>query len=152
MRDFIASIYEVFIGLYGSDAAQHLYGFDGSTFTNNSLYLDVFFPTTLVCLIIVASYYIIGNSPRWNKWYHWLIIGVITFGIGYITGNYFLGIDVSEGLVAEDLTITNSDVIGFGIASGIVSFIEFILFSGIILLIARKTSLNIAHNTKYTPF
>lgn len=152
MRDFIASIYELFISLYGSDAAQHLYGFDGSTFTNNSLYLDVFIPTTFGCLAIVVSYYIIWNSPRWNKWYHWLIIGFIIFVIGYLTGSNLLGIDVSEGLVADDLEITNSDVMGFGIASGIVSFIEFIFFSGIILLIARKSSLNIAHNTKYTPF
>jgi hypothetical protein len=133
IKFFFAALYELVTGQQ-TDLAKFMY--------DSGTYIPAGIVMLLVSVLGVALYYYAINHPRFNRWFHWLIVLVvlclINFGIAWamaaalITENY----GTTEGYITE--------IAIFGIANVIWTFVSSIVFSLIIKWGSR--------NCKYSPF
>ena len=133
MNEFFGSIYELFarLGLYGTGLEMYLYGFECNTgaFTGEALYASMGFYMILCAAISALLFYKIIDHPRFNRWYHWLIMmginALALFLIPYIRLKDHLDI----GRICVDLFVQNSDIVGFAISNLILGVFLYIVFS-----------------------
>lgn len=148
MNDLFASLYELFLrlGFYNDDLAMHLYGYDCSTggFDGKNLYgpigLIMFFGSILAAVIF---YYVI-NHPRFNKWFHWLLVLGINAVIQFLVAYIWLRDDLKLGKICEELIVYKEDIAGFSFSNLFLSVFFFTIAS----LIMRWWS----KNCSCTPF
>ncbi len=151
MKDFFAAMYELFISLYGDSLALHLYGFDGTNYTNDALYVSIGIYLIIISLVLSVLFYIILNKPNFSRWYHWLLILLGNLVINAFIGYWLPSIDYDTGNIATSLNINTNDILGFSTVNGIWSLIWFVLFSIICRLLCNFIP-GIGYNTRHTPF
>lgn len=135
------SIYKWFQGIYGSNLADLLAGYDCTLkdFTLRSSFTGIGFATLAVAVVFFVLYYYIINSTKFNKWWHWLIVVVIVAVCGLFIGEamaYTEGIedcllymsDEDDNLL-DTLAITPASFWNFGIANSLVAAMFFIILS-----------------------
>lgn len=88
------------------------------------LYASIGLFLLLTTLFIVIIYYYVINHPRFNKWYHWLIVGGITVVSNFI---YTLIIPKNEFEI-QGLEYGNEHVV-LSIVCSIYCFIFFVILS-----------------------
>jgi hypothetical protein len=146
MKAFFVFIYELFASLFSTELADHLYGLsrnnDGTT-EARSLYLYVGLSMLVISLVIAAVYYFAINSPKYNRWYHWITAMGTNAIINLLVGFYLPFRDYQAGEIADEIKpgIGIGDLWGFGFANAIVSLLFFFIFS----LILQNKSRNYAN-------
>ena len=138
-------VYSFFSSLYGDELHDFLLGNNGMNDTN-------LFNVMFVVLVIVAAglvpgfYYKLWDRATWAKTGKWLLMllvnAVVIFLINVIWVNCLGDMMVDEE--GEELSITLTNIIGFGFASAILGSIVFFLSS-----LLWKTQSN---NCPSTPF
>lgn len=144
MDKILGDIYCWFQSLFGSNLAEHLWGWDGvaQDYSKQNQFNTIGLIGIAVSAFIVIFYYYILNHPRFSKWWSWLIMlgftGVINLFIGYgITYSDVLNGTISDDLMyvrdkqgeIVDTLITVSNCWGFGVANMFVSILFFIVLS-----------------------
>lgn len=132
MKDFFAHLYELFKPLFGADLADHLYGYqDGGAFEGASLYPTIGLVLFIGTPMIVVLYYYAVNSPRFSRWYHWVIVLLLNAFLQWFIAFYLPYIDKRDGLIAQEIDphITTTHLVGFGFANMIYSTVLFFLWS-----------------------
>lgn len=155
MGNLFGNIYYWFVNLFGEYLHSFLWGYDCQTnsWEATNHYLMIGWVMLLTTLLLFAIYYYWLNHPRFNKWWHWLIVGLGAFVINLLfargCANYYL----ADGLIPDCLLYTtqpNGEVIQniysyhcwmFGVANGIISFVLF----GIVSIIGKRWSINCRH-------
>ena len=131
MSGLFGSIYELFQSLYGFDLGQHLEGWNGEDFVGNNLYVSTGWIVLIITVLSVVTFYYFINSPRFARWYHWILVliinSIILFGISYT----FVRTDLINGSISPDLEplIQNSHIVFWGISNAILSGSLFVIFS-----------------------
>jgi hypothetical protein len=139
MNDFFAMIYELFLGLYGQNLGYYLFGFDCDfAVVNQSGYAFVGFWLIGISIAVAALFYYAINSPRFQRWYHWLIMLGVNATINFLVAFNLTNGDLGAGKIPEcfitdpatqQTLIDNASCIGFGLANVIVSSLLFIIIS-----------------------
>jgi uncharacterized BrkB/YihY/UPF0761 family membrane protein len=129
------TIYRCFNGLYSSNLAEHLSGWDEATgdYVKTNLFSQIGIFTLAINVLFCVLYYYIINHPRWNRAWVWslvlLAVSVLSLLIGFIVPFH----DVLKENISSDLMpIDWKNCIGFGFANFIVSALIFVMFSFII--------------------
>lgn len=144
MKDIFASIYELFISVYGDNLAGYLYGFcsngDGNMYSKIGLLMVCF--TTVLCALY---YFIVADSERYKVKYYLMFLFASALISGFLAF-YLPYIDFDRGLVCADYIYSFDNVIFFGIINFIYSAMLFFALSIFIFrFIGKKTA-------RYTPF
>ncbi len=157
MLELLGKFYCLFESLFGVNLANHLWGFDGAEFTKPIIFNTIGIIALMVSLLMVIGYYYVLNHPRFNKWWSWLIVMLVSGTINFIIGYAFCQTDLSKGNIADTLMymrdpageitsvlINTVDCVGFGFANFIVSSIFFFILSMCLKWGSR--------NAKHSPF
>lgn len=147
MKDIFASLYELLKSFYGSDLADHLYGYqDGGIFNGASLYPIVGLTLFVGTVVLVILYYYALNKSRFSRWYHWFTALLLNALLQWFIAFYLPYQDKRDGLIAQeiDAQITADHCIGFGLVNMIYSIVLFFLLS---IFLKRWSS-----NCSTTPF
>lgn len=132
MNDVFASIYELF-NLYGPSLGKYLFGLSTSC-----VGYDPIGPYTMFGLVLIMSslsisiiYYYVINHPRFNKWYHWLIIAILNLLINGGFAFYMTYTDLTIGNICKEIIsqISVADCFWFAFTNAIWSLVFFIAFS-----------------------
>ena len=145
-------IYKWFKWLFGGNLERLLSGHmaDEEGFAVETIaasqYFQVGMITLAITLLFVLLYYYIFNHPRFNRWWSWLIVLLLTGVINLLLGFWWTIKYASEGRIDDiDASLVYSpDCWGFGFANFIISAMWFIVFS-----LAFKWW---SRNCKYSPF
>lgn len=135
MIDVFASLYEWFglMLMYSEDMGKHLIGFD-VTCVN-------YFGTpwyNIVGLIMVATVlttfflqYIIIDSPRATRFYHWWLYAIALMILNFIVALSISSNSIQPGLYCEQLNIGFMDCVGFAFSNTIWSLILYGILTSI---------------------
>ncbi|MCL1938391.1 MAG: hypothetical protein FWF52_08370 [Candidatus Azobacteroides sp.] len=122
MNDLFANLYELITGQ--TDLANELYN-------SEAVYVPVGWCMVLLSLIGMIVYYYLINHPRFNRWYHWLlmvlVVCLINFGIAYFRAN-----DAIDSMYAEqnqDSPFSAMEFISFSMANALWTFVFSFAFS-----------------------
>lgn len=129
MKDFFASIYELFVNVYGTDLGEHLYGVDCAGNVEGGLYSGIGLGMIILTLILVVVYYYAYVNPDRSRWYHWLIWLLGNFLLQFLIAFYLPYRDLNSGFICESFLVTVDNTVFFGLINAIISAIFFILFS-----------------------
>ena len=119
---------------YGAELYEHLKGWDDAIMDYNPNYNQ--FPSICVstfaicCIAFVLFYYVI-NSPRFNRWWSWLIVLIVVGGSAYGWGHQVVIVDVINQSIAPSL-ITKIGVVNatmFGLYNSLLAIIIFFVLS-----------------------
>jgi len=144
MKDIFASIYELFISVYGDNLAGYLYGFcddgDGGMYSKIGLIMVII--TALLCFFY---YFFFTNSERYKlKYWVGFLVGAALLS-GFFAF-YLPYIDYDRGLVCAQYLYSFDNAVFFGIINSIYSALIFFALSVFLLrYIGNKTA-------RYTPF
>ena len=132
---------------YGVELYEHLKGWDDALIDYNPDYNQ--FPsicvsTFAICIAAFVLFYYVFNSPRFNRWWSWLIIllvvGASAFGWGYQVVN----VDVVSQSIAPSLIakIGSLNAIMFGLYNSLLAAVVFLVLS----MVFRHWSKNCKHS------
>lgn len=143
--DFLDWIYS--FKFYGAELFDHLKGWDDEIMDYNSAYyqfLSIFVSIFLAAFVIFICYYYIGNNPRFNRWWNWLIELVLVFIFAGWWGYHVVAVDIQNGAIAPSIVdkISYNNAIFFGFYNAILASIIFILLT----LLLRHWSKNCKHS------
>ena len=95
--------------VYGAELYEHLKGWDDSLMDYNPDYNQ--FPsicvsTFAICIGVFVLFYYLLNSPRFNRWWSWLImliiVGASAFGWGYqVVNTDIVSQSIAPSLIAK---------------------------------------------------
>lgn len=148
ITELLVTIFES-LGLYSAanGLGDHLRGLDikCEDYINQSVYNVVFLCLIIInSLVVINYYYGLFNRVNFTNFLSWLInvlVGsLFLFFIGYLYANN----DFSTGNYCQELSITHSDCIGFGLTASIFSILWSLILS---MVIKWKSS-----NNKKVPF
>jgi hypothetical protein len=141
------TIYRWFGGMFNSNLAEHLSGWDETAgdYTKTNLFSLVGTVALTVAIVLCVAYYYIINHPRFNRVWSWLTVlitvAVLNFGFAF---RQTLS-DVKNDNISSDLQpITWIDCFGFAFTNLIIASLFFLICSLIIKWGSR--------NAKYSPF
>jgi hypothetical protein len=153
MDDFFASLYE-FFGLnpfYSRDMGDLLRGWDitCTDYIGTPWYVIIGWSMVSSALFIYATQYLFIDSSRWNKKQHWWLFALLIFLL-----NFFGAFIKSYNILRADdycnqLNLSASDCVGFGLANAIWSFILFLIITSV--PVVRRFSINCRHTTFWKP-
>lgn len=139
MRDIFAPLYELLRDLYGQFLAYHLYGYDCQfNIVNQSLYVIIGTMMILISFAICTIFYYAINHPRFNRWYHWLILLLINAGINFYIAYDITNSNLEQGKICAAFVTdpqTNAvqidavNCMGFGYDNAIIATLFFVIFS-----------------------
>jgi len=159
MDEILGNIYCWFESLFGLHLANYLWGYDcgTQTFTLPNIFNKVGLWAFVISLGCVLLYYYFINHPRFNRWWSWLIVLIVS---GLVNGYYAYHTTVSDlwsGNIGDCLMymrdsngdiiatlIYESDCVWFGVSNFIVASMLFSMFSFICKWRSR--------NCKHSPF
>lgn len=134
-------IYRLFVSLFGADLADYLSGYICPSDNSEGGYIDSnqFIKYGLIALgialgVAVVYYYVI-NHPRFNSWWHWLLMMISVGVINFFVGALMTLSDYNNGLIGECLLsggsggIFESNCWMFGLSNLFVSSVFFIIVS-----------------------
>lgn len=133
MNGFFAALYEI-ITSQETELSKLLY--------DEKTYITVGISMLLLSAVGMAIYYYAINHPRFNRWFHWLLILVVVCLI-----NFSIAYFMADGVVWNTYGTTNgyvTQMINFAIANAIWALIFSFLFS---MLLKWKST-----NAKHSPF
>ena len=143
MKDFFASVYEVFRSVYGDNLSSYLYGLcntkSGDLYTQTGLILII------VGLISCLLFYRVFGNSNFYKVKHWLIP---MFTGALLTGLIAVWLPLSKknaGLVCSQFSFSNQDAIFFGIINFFLALAIYFVFSLGMRYLGKKA-------VRYTPF
>jgi hypothetical protein len=131
-KEAFATVYEFSTFFYGRDLAQHLYGWNGIDFEDNSNYVPNGLFLYYVSLAWVIIYYYIIDSPSFSRMWHWGIIWLVNAIMLYFISFYFFAyLDYNNGDITSDIVdfIDMSNLHSWGFTNVIYALILFIAFS-----------------------
>ncbi len=127
----MGTIYDLMLSLFGMDLAEHMWGWwepDGN-FTKQNLFNLVGIMLIGTSLFFVLSFYFVINHPRFNRWYHWILLAILTFFCNLFIGFSIPYADLVNQNISPDLTFTYTNCLGFGLVNAFYSLILFIILS-----------------------
>jgi hypothetical protein len=129
--EIFGTIFGWFQSFFGDDLAEHLWGWDGADYTHTNLFTVFGIIALITALLFCVAYYYIINHPRFNRWWSWLIMLVVTGLINLLVGLSITISDLNGEKIAEDIAsfISGLNCFMFGVADFFVSAMFFILFS-----------------------
>ncbi|MDR0811079.1 MAG: hypothetical protein LBN23_02215 [Paludibacter sp.] len=141
-------IYREFSGLFGSNLAEHLRGWDEAAgdYAKTNLFSIVGIIALATALVACVTYYYILNHPRQNRWQKWMFFWLLPVAVV----NFFVAFGITyKDVLADNISSDIAQVswlkcLGFGFVNFIVSAIFFTLISFVIHWGSR--------NCKYSPF
>ena len=120
--------------VYGAELYEHLKGWDDSLMDYNPDYNQ--FPsicvsTFAICIGVFVLFYYLLNSPRFNRWWSWLImliiVGASAFGWGYQVVNTDI---VSQSIAPSLITkIGSLNATMFGLYNMVLASIIFFVLT-----------------------
>ena len=123
MNDFFANWYELLA--YFDALSNDLY--------DQNLYITIGLCMVLIPIAVLAIYYYVINSVKFNKWWHWLLLVIvlcaINFGIAYSISYNELSYLYGQ---QNQLLPYHTEIIGFSLINAIWTFIVSFAWSLII--------------------
>lgn len=153
MRDFFASLYEWFglVPLYSTDMGDQLRGWDitCTDYIGTPWYVFIGWIMVSLTSFIYAFQYHILDSTKWNKKKHWWI-----FALGVLLLNFLIAFiipynSIKAGDYCNQLNLSITDCMGFGISNALLSFIYFLAISTNPMI--RRFSTNCRNTTFWKP-
>ena len=140
MGDFFGSLYCIFEDFFGLDLADYMWGNTADEQTSN-LFIGIgYWLLGLSALVTIVFYYVI-NKPRFGNIWAWLVVCVFNAGLNFAMGYYWTVSDKYAGLmvatnpqtgIQEELSISQSDCLCFGVSNALLSIAVFFIISIII--------------------
>lgn len=153
MKEFFASLYEWFglIPLYSRDMGDQLRGWDitCTDYIATPWYVYIGWIMIILTGFIYALQYHILDSSRWNKKKHWWIFALLIIALNFLIAFEIPFNTLQAGDFCNQLNLTVSDCIGFGISNALWSFLLFLIISSVPLI--RRFSTNCRHTTFWKP-
>lgn len=149
--EFLGTIYDLLFGwLYSTDMADYLSGVTETADGQEGIFQfpGLWLVAILVPLVVALLFYKLVDSPKTNRWWIWLIVGIIDSFLvwGYTLYDFFSQYRAGEMPVDEngDMLISNTDLFGVANAQFVLAFFFFFMWS----LVFKFASTN----NRYTPF
>jgi hypothetical protein len=114
MNEIFAPLYELLY--YTSPFSDDLY--------QEQLYAPLGIIALLSALLIAVLFYYVINRPSFSRWYHWLIMLGICFGINYATG-----VSIPKSKLSPLNPAYSSEYWTFAIFNSILAILLYIIFS-----------------------
>ncbi len=153
MDDFFASLYEWFglMPLYSTAMGDWLRGWDilCADYTEQNKYVLIGWLMMAITAFVYALQYHIIDSPRWKNRTHWWLFALVIATINFFIAFTIPFNTIQAGDYCNQLNLSVSDCIGFGISNAIWSFVLFILITTIPLF--RRFSTNCRYTTFWKP-
>lgn len=137
MGNFFGSLYCIFEEFFGLDLADYMWGQTADEQTSN-LFIGIgYYLLGITTLIAIVFYYVI-NKPRFGNFVAWLIVCTINAVVNFFIGYYWTVSDLYAGLmvatnhktgIQEQLPITQSNCLCFGVSNAIISIVLFFIIS-----------------------
>lgn len=132
---------------YGVELFNHLKGWDDSMMGFNPDYNQfpsIFLSTLGIALGMFLIYYYFANSPRFNRWWNWLIELAVVAISSFEYGCLVVNMDIRSGNIAPSIVsyIGSTNALMFGIYNMLLASLMFVLFS----LLFRHWSKNCKHS------
>lgn len=104
---------------------------------------SIFISTVAICLLAFLLFYYVLNSPRFNRWWSWLIMLVIVGVSAFVWGYQVVNADIVSQSIAPSLIerIGSLNASMFGLYNMILAIIIFLVFS----IVFRHWSKNCKH-------
>ncbi|MEO1438688.1 MAG: hypothetical protein AAFV80_24315, partial [Bacteroidota bacterium] len=83
MNDFLEKLFP-----YQGNFSELLYEY--------GLYSNIMLISLLLSLALVGAFYYIINSPRFNKWPHWLLFLLIDFVLIFVVATFYPKSDLAD--------------------------------------------------------
>ena len=135
--------------LYGPSLFEHLMGWDDSLMDYNPdfyQFTSIFFSTIGIAIVAFLLFYYVINSPRFNRWWSWLIVLLVSMGLAYGYGFQVVNVDIVNNDIAPSLAspIGQSNAILFGIYNSV--------FCGLLFFILSEAFRWWSRNCKHAPW
>ena len=140
MGQFFGSIYCWLEDFFGLDLADYLWGQAADKQTSN-MFIGIGLAMIIISLVVAVAYYYILDHPKLSNWWGWAIFlganALINFVVGWqwVLNDYYAGLMVKTSKLTgkvEDLPISESDILAFGVTNMIDAIIAFVVISFII--------------------
>lgn len=147
METIFTELYCLFESIFGVNVAEHLRGWQDATsdYTGPNLFFTMGLVTLVISLAVALIYYYVINHPNFNRWFHWLIVGIVNSIICFCYGFYILDSELKSGNISDSLLyvrdeegeiiqslIDSGDCWLLGLANLIVGFCFFFICSMIV--------------------
>lgn len=153
MIDIFSSLYEWFglMPLYSTDMGDHLRGWDitCTDYIGTPWYVYIGWIMIITTSFIYSLQYHIIDNSRWNKKHHWWIFAIVIVGLNFLIAFTIPLNTINAGDFCNQLNLSFSDCIGFGLSNSVWSFIFFIILSTNPLI--RRFSKNCRNTTFWKP-
>lgn len=140
MGEIFGSIYCWFEDFFGLELADYLWGV-ASPVQQGNMFIGIGLSMLGITLFIAVAFYYLIDHPRLHNWWGWGIFMGINAFVNFIVGwqwvlkDYYNGKLVAKSPITgkiEDLAISTSDILAFGVTNMLDSIIAFIIISYVI--------------------
>ena len=153
MEEFFASLYEWFglNPLYSTDMGDQLRGWDitCTDYIGTPWYVIIGWIMITTTAVFYALQYHIIDSSRWKNKTHWWIFALIIVLANFLVAFLIPYNSIQAGDYCNQLNISVSDCVGFGLSNAVWSFILFAVITTIPVF--RRFSNNCRHTTFWKP-
>jgi hypothetical protein len=153
MEEFFASLYEWFglNPLYSTDMGDQLRGWDitCTDYIGTPWYVIIGWIMITTTAVFYALQYHIIDSSRWKNKAHWWLFALIIVFVNFLIAFLIPYNSIQAGDYCNQLNISASDCIGFGLSNAVWSFILFTVITTIPVF--RSFSNNCRHTTFWKP-
>lgn len=153
MEEFFASLYEWFglNPLYSTDMGDQLRGWDitCTDYIGTPWYVIIGWIMISSTAVFYALQYHIIDSSRWKNKAHWWLFALIIVLVNFLVAFLIPYNSIQAGDYCNQLNISVSDCVGFGLSNAVWSFILFAVITTIPVF--RRFSNNCRHTTFWKP-
>lgn len=163
MGTLFRNVYSWLMDFYGTNLYEYFKGWncEAQEFSNPNLFASIGLITAVIALFFVLLFYYIIDSPRFFRWWSWLIMAgavaltTLFYGFGKAYSDlhdgkigdcllYIQTFDEQGNLASQQQQIWDSNCWGFGMANMIIGVSLFFIFSMILKWWSKSA--------KYSPF
>ena len=140
MGNFFGSLYCIFEDFFGLDLADYLWGLTADAQTSN-LFIGIGYWLLGISAFVAIIFYYVINRPRFGNIWAWLVVCTINAVANFSMGYYWTVYDLYANLmvatnpqtdIQEQLPISQSNCLCFGVSNAILSIGVFFIISLII--------------------